>query len=540
MSWQLDANSGTMQWVNDGVGDPSAAGKAAAEGKSEHIVGRGNARPSAPAQPKPESFGSSAYEPNPDFIAWKEKRARLVAELAAVRVKGAFGGSDQGRIQEIQAQISQLDANRPPETRLTGNLGQHVGAAQSAGAAAVSDIRDRFRSLESSALGAVKDAAAVTAQAQAQANASAGRQAPTMAPESAATVAAQQEAIGQLNNFNAATQGADALRNFAAQQPTGPSQAQAMLTLQAARDRAAALSRARSVRGGAGSVAEAMKTAQAEASAIGADTRMQKTALAAQEMAQQRGEQLQALQAAGQMDLQGSQQELAARQAVVEATSRVRDQDINVLRSNLDSRLQTMGLNDNQVRFFTGLGEAARQQAVQAVLDAQSKGIDASIASAAVQAQFAELAWKMLTVEQQAVLQKMGLDAQIDMANQQARQSFLGQILGFLGTGLMAGAAASDRRVKKNIEKVRSMADALRKTAGHSWDYKSPEKHGKGRYTGPMAQDLEKVPEFRSAVSEKNGVKMVDATRLVMTHHAALHDLQKQIDRIKGRKEKQA
>ena len=107
-----------------------------------------------------------------------------------------------------------------------------------------------------------------------------------------------------------------------------------------------------------------------------------------------------------------------------------------------------------------------------------------------------------------------------------------------IGTGLTAvGTAISDRRAKRDIKRLRSMADALRKTPGSSYRYKM-ERNGKGQFTGPMAQDLEKTKEFRGAVREVGGVKRVDTTRLVMSHHAARSDLQRQIDRLEklGRK----
>jgi hypothetical protein len=282
-----------------------------------------------------------------------------------------------------------------------------------------------------------------------------------------------------------------------------------------------------------------MKVAQAENAGISSDTRGQMALAQAQESAQRRQESLGALTSAGQLEMQGQGQQLDARKAVVEATSRVRDQDINVLRENLGAQVQTLGLNDNQVRFFTGLGEAARQQGIDAMMQAQSKGIDAQVAASQVQAQFAQLAWSMLAADQQVELQRIGIEMGVDMNNAQQRQQFMGQVLGFVGTGLTAGAAVSDKRAKVDLKKARSMADALRNTPGYTGRYKD-EKHGKGKHWWPTAQDLEKTPEFRQAGRDENGLKVVDGATLALAQHVALHDLQKQIDRLARFKEKRS
>lgn len=481
-------------------------------------------------------LGAGASKPNPEFAAWQRQGIALQTALGVAR-NPMLGGTPE-KVAALEQKIANHNAARPPET-INTVLGDRVSAVDAAATQAGTNIRNASTALVNTGTEARSEGAAVNATSRTQADNAANRAAPQMSPESAATLAAQQQAIGDLNNFAPATQGVQDLRNFA-NGPTGPSASEAMLRLQAAKDKARALSLARSVRGGPGAVAEAMKVAQAEGAGISSDTRGQMALVQAQEAAQRRQESLGALTSAGQLEMQGQGQQLDARQAVVEATSRVRDQDITVLRENLGAEVQTLGLNDNQVRFFTGLGEAARQAGIDALASAQTTGVNSEVAIAGVQNQFARLAWSMLAADQQVELQRIGIEMGVDMNNEQARNQFVGQILGFAGMGMSAGAAASDRRVKMNIKKVRSMADELRKTAGHSWDYKSPEKHGKGRYTGPMAQDLEKSEAFRSAVKEVNGVKMVDATRLTMTHHAALHDLQKQIDRLARFKEKRS
>lgn len=484
-------------------------------------------------------LGAGATKPNPAYADWSTRMAGLQVALGQAKLFG-----DQAKAQSIQQQIDQLVANKPPPTVNT-TLGTMVDRLDTAGAQAQQTFTQQTEALQQTGAQAQQQGNQVNAQAQQQAAAAAGRVAPQMAPEAAATTAAQQQAIGDLNRFAPATQGVQDLRNFA-NQPTGPSASEAMLRLQAAKDRAAQLSLARSARGGPGAVAEAMKTAQAEAAGISSDTRGQMALLQADEAAKNRANALTALTSAASQEGINQQQVLDARKAVVDATSRVRDQDITVLRENLGAQVQTLGLNDNQVRFFTGLGEAARQQGIEAMMQAQSNGLDATTAAAQVQAQFSQLAWSMLSADQQVELQRIGIEMGIDMSNAQARQQFTGQVLGFLGTGVTAGAAmggkppgaaVSDRRAKVDLKKARSMADALRRTPGYTGRYRD-EKHGKGKHWWPTAQDLEATPEFRQAVRDEGGLKVVDGAKLALAQHVALHDLQRQIDRLKSAREK--
>lgn len=384
-----------------------------------------------------------------------------------------------------------------------------------------------------------------------------------------------------IDRFQASREGVNALQQFA-KGPTGPSAAESMLRLQAARDKAAAISRARSVRGGAGAVAEAMKVAQAEGAAMAADTRGQMATVRAQEAAQIRGENLQATTSAAQLlgqndalglqaktaagnlalqgataagglgvqattaatqaDLTGSGQQLQAIDQQQQGASAIRGADIDVAKANLGADLQTMGMNDEQTRFFSNLGEQARQAGIQAQAQAQATGLAADQAAAAVALQTGQQAWQMLTTEQQMQIQRMGIERGVIAANNQNAQAQTQQSMQFLGTMMMAGATvASDRRAKRDIRKAKGFAEALRKTPGSHYRYKDA-KHGKGEHTGPMAQDLERTREFRSAVVERDGIKTVDTGRLTMAHHAALSDLQRQVDRLAklGRKSKGA
>ncbi len=275
---------------------------------------------------------------------------------------------------------------------------------------------------------------------------------------------------------------------------------------------------------------------------------------------------------ASQQQLEGSAQNLQGVQTAGSLAQNTRGQDIQVAQSNLQSALQTMQLNDQQSQFYTQLGEQARQAGIQAQQQAQATGASIDQANASVALQYGQQAWSMLTTDQQLALQKMGLDRGIIQANQAATQAGNQMLMQFLGTGLVAGGAAfggpagagagfaaktaltqattpaaapmptyeptvpsytpSDRRVKTAITKARSLAADLRKTPGSEYAYKDPKKHGEGRYTGPMAGDLKKTRAFGAAVKTIGGVDHVDGGRLALSHHAALHDLQKQVDRL--------
>jgi hypothetical protein len=251
----------------------------------------------------------------------------------------------------------------------------------------------------------------------------------------------QQQTLARLRQFKVQSEGLSALRAFAAG-PTGPSEAEAQLRMQSARDRRAALSIARSARGGPAAVAQAMQVAQGEQSAIGAETRGQATILRANEAAARRQEALAALQSVASGEQQASQTQLGALTAEGNLITGTRGQDIDAARANLDSRLQTLGLNDNQVRFFSGLADQARQDAANAVLTAASKGVDTQLAIEQVQMQYTAMAWNMLTDTQRLQLEEYGIRMGVKMNDQRERNAFLSQVLGFVGSGLVAGATA--------------------------------------------------------------------------------------------------
>jgi hypothetical protein len=73
---------------------------------------------------------------------------------------------------------------------------------------------------------------------------------------------------------------------------------------------------------------------------------------------------------------------------------------------------------------------------------------------------------------------------------------------------------ASDRRLKENVrDGERSLRSFLAALGAHSYEYKD-EKHGEGRFTSPMAQELAKSPIGRSMVTKDDeGHMFVDYAR---------------------------
>lgn len=237
--------------------------------------------------------------------------------------------------------------------------------------------------------------------------------------------------------------------------------------------------------------------------------------------------------AATQAELAGSAQKLQALSLQGQISSDIRGQDIDVLKSNLSASLQQMNLNDTQVRAFAQMSQDATIAGQNLNMQAQQLGINAEAAQRQLALQWDQFAQSQLTDAQQLDYQNRAL-AQGLAVNQSASKTAQNnrredQILGGLGTLL---TIASDERAKKDIRPV-NMAKALRDSPGSEYSYKD-EKHGRGKFVGPMAQGLQKSKVFAgSVIDDKSGTLKVDSSRLVLTHHAALSHLQKEIDSIK-------
>jgi hypothetical protein len=73
--------------------------------------------------------------------------------------------------------------------------------------------------------------------------------------------------------------------------------------------------------------------------------------------------------------------------------------------------------------------------------------------------------------------------------------------------------------------------DTVRETSASSYLYKNPERHGEGRFVGPMAQELERTPAGKSLVStQPDGTKAVDGGRAGLLALSAAGTQQRQQD----------
>lgn len=150
-------------------------------------------------------------------------------------------------------------------------------------------------------------------------------------------------------------------------------------------------------------------------------------------------------------------------------------------------------------------GDLGQQQLMQ-----QGQVSQAQIAQAQndLAAKYAAMGLDAQKANQQAMidLQKMQQEGQLGFANlglqsQIAQNAMLGNTLqGAAGAMAGLGTMFSDKRLKKNIKKgdedVKEFLDGL---TANTYEYKN-QKHGKGEFTSPMAQDLLKSKIGRSMV----------------------------------------
>jgi endosialidase-like protein len=141
--------------------------------------------------------------------------------------------------------------------------------------------------------------------------------------------------------------------------------------------------------------------------------------------------------------------------------------------ANMAARLQKMGLDDNATAGYLG----------------QLFGMDAAEMQARLGAQQLE------------VQQELGL-ANVDTSGWGANLMNLG---GAALTGYATGK--SDRRAKTKIVRAKDVDSMLERLKPYEYDYRRPEKDGKGRHVSVMAQDLQKSKLGKKMV-EKDGEGM--------------------------------
>lgn len=72
----------------------------------------------------------------------------------------------------------------------------------------------------------------------------------------------------------------------------------------------------------------------------------------------------------------------------------------------------------------------------------------------------------------------------------------------------------------------------LRPAQAYEYSYRDPERHGEGRFVGPMAQDLEHLPGVVQQAPD--GTKAIDAPRLTLANTAAVSEQQRRLDELEA------
>lgn len=72
----------------------------------------------------------------------------------------------------------------------------------------------------------------------------------------------------------------------------------------------------------------------------------------------------------------------------------------------------------------------------------------------------------------------------------------------------------------------------LRPAQGYEYSYRDPQRHGEGRYVGPMAQNLEHLPGV--VEQSGDGTKSINAPRLTLANTAAVSEQQRRIDDLEA------
>ncbi len=135
--------------------------------------------------------------------------------------------------------------------------------------------------------------------------------------------------------------------------------------------------------------------------------------------------------AASNADLQAQALNLQSLSLAGNVSTAIRSQNIDVLKSNLSADLQTMGLNDQQVRFFSQMASDREVASQNLQMQANSMGANLEQAQQALDLQWAQFGFNQLTTQQQAQYQQQVFNATNARANRQ-------EIAGYAGAGLTA------------------------------------------------------------------------------------------------------
>lgn len=219
----------------------------------------------------------------------------------------------------------------------------------------------------------------------------------------------------------------------------------------------------------------------------------------------------------------------------------------------LAARAGARGIGDMAVNAagqsqIAGLQDQTQARGLLANVLQQGRGADIGLATtqAGLQQQ-TNLANQSAALQQQGMndqyqLGMMGQLTEAQKAQMQAQMQLQALRLspeqaGYLGPILQAGgsvgaaAAMSDRRTKKNVEDGRgAVREFLSKLKASTWDYKD-EKHGRGRHAGVMAQDVEKSKLGKDIVIETPEGKMLDTKKALGAVLASVADLHSRLER---------
>lgn len=543
MSWQLDPNSGTYQWVDDGQGDPTRqptydpkTGGAAAPtqpqlGTAAH-AGAGGAQAVQTQTPQQRANAAlrEKYGNTPGMAYFEDANGvgsfRVVDETAyktyqatqgpnATRQPGSGGpvidpatGKPLGQApaapaapQTVQQQLAAAGTGRTPALGPAPTGARSPLQSRTPQAGAVTRVQQQAGQM-------VRDRLA--ADAQPGAAGPGGGFSPVQADYSRYDAAARDLAAardtfqGELTRLS----GVDPFGNQA--------------FLQKATDRAVAQAAgtAAGARGGAAALAGANRQAVGVQSQLAARGIQDMEAQKAQDARAASGLRLQA--AAGVSDLAqaGAQNEIA-----------LGDQAVRVGEANLQAAMQKYGIDAN-------IGQQERESLRQlgvamAQVDMQRYATDMDYRQSVDQG----IIQKYVSDNQLAAAMAQ-IEAQENLSPAEVAMGLLGMGGGLAQAAIMA-PVKSDRRSKTAFRAARTseLKEYLTSAPGSHYRYRNPDAPGqrKGENFGPMAQDLAKTKIGRTVVVEGRDGLYVDSARLALVDHAALTHLAQRVERLAAR-----
>lgn len=207
---------------------------------------------------------------------------------------------------------------------------------------------------------------------------------------------------------------------------------------------------------------------------------------------------------------------------------------LDISKANLDSA--NNWINNEFAR--ENLGLQLDQQKTEALL-----GFTRDMA--ALQFQYDQMSVQDQQATDALVMQKYGIDQQTMVALKQIKASkqfdwnqLLTTVVGGIGSGATAAIAASDERVKTNVQPVEATAkefdEFMSAMSANTYEYKEPDKFGDGLRFGFMAQDLEKTKLGHHMVRPIDGVKMVQIAPLALATASGLalvHERLKELEK---------